>query len=321
MFQLLIGISICREATERERESGPDWGKLKKTKGKPKGLGDPRWQYNLRHFELTGDTQLKTYDNEQRGNLHGLSSSDYTRRRSHLGTRSSDNLEGNDGRGLTEPKLALSKGSRTSRPPLVTFTKPLSNITVHEGKTATFECNVSEAESLVTWYINGQPIPEQRAQILSIGKTRRLVLKDCALTENNANITCTLDETTKTNAQLLVKEQPFDFTDRLKNLKIKRGDSFELQCTVNKPNIQLQWSKDGKPIADIKEQVDGLVHKLIILRAEDKDKGVYIAKYQDVQTEGHVEILGMLHRFTCSCDSFCTFLFLYTIIKRSTTNY
>ena len=175
---------------------------------------------------------------------------------------------------------------------LVTFTKPLVNITVFEGKNAAFECNVSEAEAPVTWFINGQPVPSQRAQTLSIGKTRRLVLKDCVLNENDSKITCALDDATKTDAQLFVKEEPFDFTEKLKNLKVKRGDKCELQCAVNKPNIALQWFKDGKPITDAKEEVDGLVHKLVLPHAEDKDKGIYTAKFQDVQTDGHVEILG-----------------------------
>ena len=285
---------FSREALAREREPGPDWGKLRKAKGKPKGPGDPGWQYQLKHWELTGDAQLKKYNQGDAGDLQGLSPGDYARNRSRSGTGTGDGLDGDDGHGLGPPKSGTGKDRRPSRLGLVTFTKPLSNITVHEGKNAAFECNVSEGEAPVTWYINDQPVPPQRAQTLSIGKVRRLVLKDCRLNENNSNITCALDEATKTTAQLFVKEEPFDFTEKLKNVKVKRGDKCELQCAVNKPNIALQWFKDGKPITDIKEQVDGLVHKLIIPKTEDQDKGVYTAKYQDVQTEGNVEVLGKL---------------------------
>jgi hypothetical protein len=283
---------FSREAIAREREPGPDWGKLRKGKGKPKGPGEPGWQYQLKHFELTGDAQSKTYNQGQGGDLQGLSPSDFNGRRSRSGTGVGSDLEGDDGRGLGVPKSGQGKDRRTSRLGLVTFTKPLSNITVHEGKNAAFECNISDGDAPVTWYINDQPVPNQRAQTLAIGKVRRLVLKDCALSENDSKITCALDEATKTTAQLFVKEEPFDFTDKLKNLKIKRGDKCELQCAVNKPNIALQWFKDGKPITDLKEHVDGLIHKLIIPKTEDKDKGVYTAKYHDVQTEGNVDILG-----------------------------
>jgi hypothetical protein len=285
-------VLLYREALARERSPGPDWGKLKKGKPIPKGPGDPGWQYQLKHFELTGDAQLKKYDKGQGGDLLGLSPSDYTGRRSRSGTGTGDDLEGDDGRGLGVPKLGAGKDRRISRLGLVTFTKPLSNITVHEGKNAAFECNISEPDAPVTWYINDQPIANQRGQTLAIGKVRRLVLKECLLSENNSTITCALDEATKTSGQLFVKEEPFDFTDKLKNLKIKRGDKCELQCAVNKPNVALEWFKDGKPITDIKEQVDGLVHKLIIPKTEDKDKGVYTAKFHEAQTEGHVEILG-----------------------------
>ncbi|CAM4905811.1 unnamed protein product [Rotaria socialis] len=289
--------SILRkmESIQRSQDAGPDWGKLKKGKGKPKGPGDPGWQYQLKHFNLTGDAQSINFNTGEAGDLVGLSPSNYNRRPARMGGAGGDNAQDGDGHGLGVPKSGTGKDRRASRLPPATFTKPLSNITVHEGKNAAFECNVSEAEAPVTWYINDQPISSQRVQTLSIGKTRRLVLKDCVLNENNSTITCALDETTKTSGQLIVKEEPFDFTDKLKNLKIKRGDKCELQCTVNKPNIVLQWLKDGKPITDFQEQVDGLVHKLIIPITEDKHKGVYVAKYLDVQTEGHVEILGPPH--------------------------
>jgi len=271
---------ICREALTHEGQGGPDWGKLKKGKAIAKGPGDPGWQYQLKHFELTGEGQVKQYDLAQAADL-GLAPGELAGRRSRSGT--GEGLEGDDGRGKDRQKARLG---------LVTFTKPLTNITVNEGKNAAFECNISEAETPVTWFINDQPVPSQRAQTLSIGKTRRLVLKECLLNENNSTITCVLDEATKTNAQLFVKEEPFEFTDKLKNLKIKRSEKCELQCTVNKQNIALQWFKDGQLITNIKEEVDGLIHKLIIPNTEDKDKGVYVAKYQDLQTEGHVEVLG-----------------------------
>jgi hypothetical protein len=284
---------IFREALARDGEGGPDWGKLKKGKAKSKGPGDPSWQYQLKHFELTGEGQVKQYDQAQAVDLVGLAPGELAGRRSRSGTGTGEGLEGDDGRGLGAGTSTTGKDRQKARLGLVTFTKPLTNITVNEGKNAAFECNISEAETSVTWFINDQPVPSQRAQTLSIGKTRRLVLKECLLNENNSTITCVLDEATKTTAQLFVKEEPFDFTDKLKNLKIKRGDKCELQCTVNKPNIVLQWFKDGQPITHIKEEIDGLIHKLIIPNAEDKDKGIYIAKYQDLQTEGHVEVLGM----------------------------
>ena len=284
---------VFREALARDGQAGPDWGKLKKGRAIPKGPGAPGWQYQLKHFELSGEAQVKQYEQPEAVDLVGLAPGELGSRRSRSGAGAGEGFEDDDGHGLGAGTSTAGKDRKASRLGLVTFTKPLTNITVNEGKNAAFECNVSDAEALVTWFINDQPVPTQRAQTLSIGKTRRLVLKDCLLNENNSKITCVLDEATKTDAQLFVKEEPFDFTDKLKNLKVKRGDKCELQCAVNKPNIALQWLKDGKPITDIKEEVDGLIHKLIIPKTEDKDKGVYVAKYGDLQTEGNVEVLGM----------------------------
>ena len=287
---------ICRKASAREGEGGPDWSQLKKGKAKAKGSRDPGWQYKLKHFELAAEGQVKQYDQAQSVELLGLTPDEFTGRRSRSNNATGESLEGDDGGGLGESSSTAAKGRKASRLGLVTFTKPLADITVYENKNASFECDVSETETSVTWLINDQPLPSHRAQTLSIGKARRLILKECLLGENNSKITCVIDLATKSNAQLFVKEEPFDFTDKLKSIKVKHGDKCELQCTVNKPNIQLQWFKDDKPITDIKEEVDGLVHKLIVLNIKDADKGVYIAKYQNLQTEGRIEVLGMHFR-------------------------
>lgn len=244
------------------------------------------------------EAQLAQYNQAQMAELIGLPPGELGARRSRAGLEQGEGIGDDDGRGLNAAGgPAGGKGRQTSRLGLVTFTKPLANVVVHEGKHATFECTISEVEAPVTWLLNDKPIPNQRAQTLAIGKTRRLNIKDCLLSENNSTIICMLDEATKTTAQLIVEEEAFEFTDKLKNLKLKRGEKLELQCGVNKPNISLQWFKDGNLISDIKEEVDGLVHKLIIPNAEEKDKGVYVAKYLNLQTEGHVEVFGMYLNF------------------------
>ncbi|CAF4670700.1 unnamed protein product, partial [Rotaria magnacalcarata] len=66
-----------------------------------------------------------------------------------MGGAGGDNAQDDDGHGSGVSKSGTGKDRRASRLPPVTFTKPLSNITVHESKNAAFECNVSEAEAPV----------------------------------------------------------------------------------------------------------------------------------------------------------------------------
>ena len=297
MYFILIDGDDCacvfREALARDGQAGPDWGKLKKGKAKAKGPGDPGWQYQLKHFELSGEGQVKQYDQPEAVELLGLAPGQIPGRRSVSGAGTGEDVEGGDGRGLTAgTSKAQGKDRKPSRVGLVTFIKPLTDITIFEHKNAAFEGHISEDEAQVTWLVNDQPVPAHRAQILVIKKVRRLILKDCQLSENETKVTCILDEATRSEGRLFVKEQPFEFTEPLKNHKVKRGDQCELQCTVNKLNITLQWLKDGQPITDIKEQVDGFVHKLIIPKAEDKDKGVYAAQFDNVHTEANLEVLG-----------------------------
>ncbi|CAF4821611.1 unnamed protein product, partial [Rotaria socialis] len=112
--------------------AGPDWGKLKKGKGKPKGPGDPGWQYQLKHFNLTGDAQSINVNTGEAGDLVGLSPSNYNRRPARMGGAGGDNAQDGDGHGFGVPKSGTGKDRRASRLPPATFTKPLSNITVHE---------------------------------------------------------------------------------------------------------------------------------------------------------------------------------------------
>lgn len=277
----------------RGGQAGPDWGKLKKGKAIAKGPGDPGWQYQLKHFELAGEGQVKQFDQPEAVELLGLAPGQISGRRSVSGAGTGDDSEGGDGRRLS---TAASKGQGKDRKPsrvgLVTFIKPLTDITVFEHKNAAFEGHISEDEAQVTWLVNDQPVPTHRAQIVVIKKVRRLILKDCLLNENENKVTCVLDEATRSEGRLFVKEAPFEFTEPLKNHKVRRGEQCELQCTVNKLKITLQWLKDGQPITDIKEQVDGFVHKLILPKVDAKDKGVYTARFDNVQTEANVEVLG-----------------------------
>ena len=294
-------LSVRREAMEREGKAGVDWGKLKKGKATAKGPVDPTAQYQLKHFEATGFAQVQQYDQPQAVDLVGLAPGEIGDRRRVSRSGLAPGAEGAEGEGkdaLGVPGSKTGKDRRTSRLGLITFVKPVTDISVYEGGTAAFECTVSDAEAVVTWLINDVPVPAHRAQALSVGKTRRLVLKDCLLTENKFNVTAVLDEITKSTGQLVVTEAPFEFVEPLKHVKVKLGSPCELQCTVNKLNVALQWFKDGQPITAIKETVAGGVHTLTLPTVQDKDKGTYTAKYADLQTEGQVDVLGMI----CRCS-------------------
>ena len=285
---------FSREATQRGGQGGVDWGKLKKGKAIAKGPGDPSLQYQLKHFEMTGDAQAKQYEQVQSVDLLGLAPGELgDRRRSRSGQGTGEEFEGDDGRGLKSTSGKAGKGRPANRLGTVTFLKTVTDITVMEGKTAAFECAVSNVEATVTWLVNDQPPPSDRVQILAVGKTRRLVLQRCALNEDQWIITAVLDEITKSSGTLFVQEAPFEFVEPLKPMKAKRGQDCELQCTVNKLNVALQWFKDDQPITHLKEQVDGFIHKLLLPKMQEQDKGVYMAKFEDVQTDAPVDVLSM----------------------------
>lgn len=270
---------------------------MKKGKAIAKGPGDPGLQYQLKHFELSGETQVQQFDQAQSVDLLGLAPGELgARRRSRSGQGTAEGAEGDDGKGLGASTGKAGKGRPVPKLGSIKFVKEVTDITVLEGKTAAFECAVSDAEAVVTWLVNDKTPDAERGQILAVGKTRRLVLQHCQLNEDQLVVTAILDEITKCSGKLFVKEAPFEFVEPLKPHKVKQGANCELECTVNKLNVALEWFKDDQPITDIKEIVDGFVHKFIVPNVQDKDKGTYAAKFGTAQTNCLVDVLGKLYK-------------------------
>ena len=62
------------------------------------------------------------------------------------------------------------------------FVKPLSNIVIKERETAEFVTEVNKDGATVKWFIDNKEIEEsEKFEILSDGRTHKLVIKDAVL--------------------------------------------------------------------------------------------------------------------------------------------
>ena len=86
------------------------------------------------------------------------------------------------------------------------FTKPLTEQTVVEKQTATFECEVSKPKKVVKWYRNGKEISktDKRYEIIVNGCKHMLKVKNCALEDTDAEFTAKVEDA-ETSAPLKVE--------------------------------------------------------------------------------------------------------------------
>ncbi len=92
------------------------------------------------------------------------------------------------------------------------FLTPLKDITIPEGETAVFECEVSNPKEPVTWFRNGKKIlkSDKRAVFTVDGSIHRLTIKD-AKVDDTAEFSATFGKET-TTAKLTVEKPKGLFT-------------------------------------------------------------------------------------------------------------
>ncbi|XP_068851719.1 immunoglobulin-like and fibronectin type III domain-containing protein 1 [Aphelocoma coerulescens] len=78
---------------------------------------------------------------------------------------------------------------------------------------------------------------------------------------------------------------------QLATMRVLKGDPAELSCTVSRDNVTGTWFKDGLKLTSMDGVIfekKGLVHKLIINKAEDIHAGKYRFEGGDVKTEASI---------------------------------
>ncbi|CAH1802743.1 unnamed protein product, partial [Owenia fusiformis] len=96
------------------------------------------------------------------------------------------------------------------------FLKPLEDVSIMEGETAIFECEVSKPRLNAKWFKDGKEIKSTKRIKTTMEATKHfLTIKDCVL-DDEAKYSVKLLEATS-EATLLVEEEPVTITLPLKD--------------------------------------------------------------------------------------------------------
>ncbi|XP_043300655.1 obscurin-like protein 1 isoform X6 [Cervus canadensis] len=163
------------------------------------------------------------------------------------------------------------------RPKQLRVLRPLEDVTVIEGGSATFQLELSQEGVTGEWARGGVRLqPGPKCQIQAEGHAHHLVLSGLGLADSGC-ISFTADAL-RCAARLTVREAPVTIVRGLQDLEVTEGDTATFECALSQALADVTWEKDGQPLtpsARLRLQALGTRRLLQLRRCSPLDAGTY----------------------------------------------
>uniref|UniRef100_A0A8C6EGW7 Obscurin-like protein 1 n=1 Tax=Moschus moschiferus TaxID=68415 RepID=A0A8C6EGW7_MOSMO len=163
------------------------------------------------------------------------------------------------------------------RPKQLRVLRPLEDVTIIEGGSATFQLELSQEGVTGEWARGGVRLqPGPKCQIQAEGHAHHLVLSGLGLADSGC-ISFTAD-TLRCAARLTVREAPVTIVRGLQDLEVTEGDTATFECSLSQALADVTWEKDGQPLtpsARLRLQALGTRRLLQLRRCSPLDAGTY----------------------------------------------
>ncbi|XP_011918149.1 PREDICTED: obscurin-like protein 1 isoform X7 [Cercocebus atys] len=163
------------------------------------------------------------------------------------------------------------------RPRQLRVLRPLEDVTVSEGGSATFQLELSQEGVTGEWARGGVRLhPGPKCHIHSEGHSHRLVLKGLGLADSGC-VSFTADSL-RCAARLVVREVPVTIVQGPQDLEVTEGDTATLECELSQALADVTWEKDGNaltPSPRLRLQALGTRRLLQLRRCGPSDAGTY----------------------------------------------
>lgn len=171
----------------------------------------------------------------------------------------------------------------------------LENVTVAQGETATFEIELTKGDAFVKWFKGKREIHfDDHIQLTIDGKIQRLKIFNTE-PEDEAKYSCKVGNQVST-AKLFVEEPVAQFTVPLPDVTLApKNTDVELSVTLSRPDVDVTWCKNGKPIKESPKHsidVEGTVRRLVIKDADDDDVAEYTCVAGNAKSTTQVKVEG-----------------------------
>ncbi|XP_006890327.1 PREDICTED: obscurin-like protein 1 isoform X2 [Elephantulus edwardii] len=163
------------------------------------------------------------------------------------------------------------------RPKQLRALRPLEDVTISEGGTATFQLELSQEGVAGEWAQGGVRLqPGPKCHIHAEGHSHRLELSGLGLADSGC-ISFTADSL-RCAAKLTVKEAPVTIVRGPQDLEVTEGDTATFECELSQTLADVTWEKDGRVLAAsprIRLQALGVRRLLQLRRCGPSDAGTY----------------------------------------------
>ncbi|XP_023578809.1 obscurin-like protein 1 isoform X2 [Octodon degus] len=163
------------------------------------------------------------------------------------------------------------------RPRQLRALRPLEDVTVSEGGSATFQLELSQEGVTGEWARGGVLLqPGPKCHIHAEGHTHRLVLSGLGRADSGC-VSFTAD-TLRCAAKLTVREVPVSIVRGPQDLEVTEGDTATLECELSQTLADVTWEKDGRaltPSPRLRLQALGTRRLLQLRRCSPSDAGTY----------------------------------------------
>ncbi|XP_048200634.1 obscurin-like protein 1 isoform X2 [Perognathus longimembris pacificus] len=163
------------------------------------------------------------------------------------------------------------------RPRQLRALRPLEDVTVSEGGSATFQLELSQEGVTGEWARGGVRLqPGPKCHIHTEGHTHRLELSGLGLADGGC-ISFTADSL-RCAARLSVREVPVTIVRGPQDLEVTEGDTATFECELSQALADITWEKDGAeltPSPRLRLQSLGTRRLLQLRRCSPSDAGTY----------------------------------------------
>nr|XP_055235607.1 obscurin-like protein 1 isoform X4 [Gorilla gorilla gorilla] len=163
------------------------------------------------------------------------------------------------------------------RPRQLRVLRPLEDVTISEGGSATFQLELSQEGVTGEWARGGVRLyPGPKCHIHSDGHRHQLVLNGLGLADSGC-VSFTADSL-RCAARLIVREVPVTIVRGPQDLEVTEGDTATFECELSQALADVTWEKDGSaltPSPRLRLQALGTRRLLQLRRCGPSDAGTY----------------------------------------------
>ncbi|XP_069838691.1 obscurin-like protein 1 isoform X2 [Dendropsophus ebraccatus] len=174
----------------------------------------------------------------------------------------------------------------------LTITQAPQDFVVNEGGLASFQCEVSKQEAVVTWSKDGKELVLcTLCRMFSVGRRRILHISQCG-PQDAGTYTCTVGDLSA-SATLRVLEQEPQVLKDLQDVEILENDNAAFICELSCAQAKGEWFKNGEKIkvtSTTKIRQEGRRHFLLICGAQCEDSGEILFRARRIESRAKLNV-------------------------------